>query len=146
MHVRLLRGVARRNSCKHLYVTMVHVTLDWSPVSEGFVRDPWLSIIWGGGDCHTDTGLLTTGVALPTEIGAGGQRPLRLLITKGNPTSSRGCYRVVPIEHQLHQVYQWSTRCRQSQPATSSASVIDPNRKQGAGHRGWQLLHSVIFN
>jgi hypothetical protein len=28
-----------------------------------------------------------------------------LLITEGNPTSSQGCYQVVPIEHHLYQVY-----------------------------------------
>jgi hypothetical protein len=31
-------------------------------------------------------------------IGLDSQRPL--LITKGDPTSSRGCHQVVPIEHQ----------------------------------------------
>jgi hypothetical protein len=58
-------------------------------------------------------------VALPTEIGTDGQRPL--LVTKGNPTSSRGCYQ---IEHHLYQVYLLSTRCRRGLPATSSASVV----------------------
>jgi hypothetical protein len=87
-----------------------------------------------GGNCYTWTCLLTIRVALPTEIGADGQGPL--LITKGNPTSSRGCYGVVSIENQLYQVYQLGIRCRRSLSATSSASVIESSRKQGAGHRG----------
>jgi hypothetical protein len=68
------------------------------------------------------------------------RRPETVSITKENPTSSRGCYQAEPIEHQLYQFYQLSTRCRGGLPATSSSSVGEPSCKQGAGHRGWQLL------
>jgi hypothetical protein len=48
-----------------------------------------------GGGVTSKICSLTTSVALPTELGSDGQRPI--LITKGNPTSSRGCYKVSSV-------------------------------------------------
>jgi hypothetical protein len=62
-------------------------TFDQSGYPSGQVLAPW-TFSWGG-LLHVDIAYpcsLTTRVALPTEMGTDGQRPL--LITKGNPTSS----------------------------------------------------------
>jgi hypothetical protein len=59
------------NSPPHIYVAVVQQS----------------QLTGEGGNCYTSTRLLTAGVALPTEIGADGQR---LFATKGDPTSSRG--------------------------------------------------------
>jgi hypothetical protein len=92
-----------------------------------------VAILWGE-LLHVD--MFThnkTGIA--TEIGADGQRPL--LITKGNPISSRGCYQVVPIEHQLYQVYHLSTRageaCQQHQVHLSLIQAASKVQDTGGG-------------
>jgi hypothetical protein len=51
-----------------------------------------LWLLGGGG-----TRSLTTRVALPTRVRTDGQRPL--LMTKGNPSGSRGCHQTVPDQH-----------------------------------------------
>jgi hypothetical protein len=64
-----------------------------------------------------------------------GQRPL--LITKGNPTSSQGCYQVVPIEHHLYQVYQLSTHageaCQQHEVHLSLIQAASQVQDTGGG-------------
>jgi hypothetical protein len=85
-----------------MHSTSVHLTKEDQRDSAGSPLCHVVVCRFFGGDCYTLTCSLTTRVALPTEIGTDGQRPL--LITKGNPTSSRGCYQVVPVEHHLYQV------------------------------------------
>jgi hypothetical protein len=60
----------------------------------------------GGGDIDSriHVCLRTTRVASPTRIEIDGQRSL--LITKGNPTSSRGCYQAAPTERLVHNACQ----------------------------------------
>jgi hypothetical protein len=54
------------------------------------------------------------------------QRPETVVNHKRGPTSSRGCYQVVPVEHLV-----------QARPASNSKCICCyPNFKQGAGHRG----------
>jgi hypothetical protein len=71
----------------------------------------------------------------------GNQRSETVVNHKRGPTSSRGCYQVVPLEPGVpieHPV--------QAGPASNMKCIrVDSSRKPGAGHRGWQLLNSVIY-
>jgi hypothetical protein len=76
---------------------------DLGSLGRGTCREAGCDASLGGGVVPVKTCLLTTRVALPTETGTDSQGPL--LFAKGSPTSSRGYYQVVPIEHHVHTVH-----------------------------------------